>query len=281
MPQYSGISKANPNLARESAIEQERDISETSSNLKVYKSAIHHAAVQISRRPKPDRVPHTSIGTVKESKAATEAAAVAKASHLSIDKLKQYCMSESDFLKWGYPDPNNPELQHPSDPIPPGGSEGTKQLCDRCKVEFVVSPTPAVDCRFHSGRVAPERVEGRRKWIYSCCKLERGSAGCQEGFHVFADRENDVKLSARVPFKYAKDLRGGSKSEQSLDVLGLDCEMICELNPHQRRLTDVQTLPMAPLLLVRRSWMTTARWFSMSTYGRSQLCCELAVCRQH
>lgn len=196
----------------------------------MYKSAIHHAAVQISRRPKPDRVPHTSIGTVKESKAATEAAAVAKASQLSIGKLKQYCLSGEDFLKWGYPDPNNPELQHPSEPIPPGGSEGTRQMCDRCKVEFVVDPSPPNDCRFHSGRVAPERVEGRRKWIYSCCKLERGSAGCQEGHHVFADRENDVKLSARVPFRYAKDLRDGSKSGQYLDVLGLDCEMICELS---------------------------------------------------
>lgn len=194
----------------------------------MYKSAIHHAAVQISRRPKPDSVSHTSIGTVKESKAATEAAAVAKASQLSIAKLRQYCLNEKDFSKWGYPDPSNPELQHPTNRIPPGGSEGTKQTCDRCKVEFVVDPSPLEDCRFHSGRVAPERVEGRRKWIYSCCKMERGTAGCQEGHHVFSDREDDVKLSARIPFRYAKDLRADRKWGQYLDVLGLDCEMICE-----------------------------------------------------
>lgn len=201
----------------------------------MYKSAIHHAAVQISRRIKPDRIPHTSIGTVKQSKAATEAAARAKASHLSAERLKQYRLSNDDFRKWGYPDPENLLLQYPNHPIPPGGSEGTKQTCDRCKVEFVVSPSPSVDCRFHSGRVAPERVDGRRKWIYSCCKMERGSPGCQDGHHVFADREDDEKLAARVPFKYAKDLQDNGKASHHIDVLGLDCEMICALTPENDR----------------------------------------------
>ena len=76
--QYAKILKDNPTLAHESALAQEADTSASTNNLKAYKLAIHQAAVSISRRPVPDRIPHSSIGTVRESRAAQEAEAVAK-----------------------------------------------------------------------------------------------------------------------------------------------------------------------------------------------------------
>ena len=225
---YSTILPTPSGLAQISALEQEREISTSSANLKAYKSAIHHAAVSISRRPKPNRVTHSSVGTMRESRAAVEEAAKRQASRLTRDRVERYCLPLSDFPTWRYPDPTDASL------IVGGGedpsAEGTTQTCSRCKNPFVVSSDNLEgrfgECKFHYGRTAPERIEGRRKWIYSCCGRERGEAGCEEGVHVFTDEEEDKALARRIGFRKVKQCREGLPKD-GMDVVGMDCEMIC------------------------------------------------------
>lgn len=76
--QYAPVLQDKPSLAHESALTQEQDISKATPNLKAYKLAIHQAAVSISKRPVPDSMSHSSIGTVREVRAAQEAEAIAK-----------------------------------------------------------------------------------------------------------------------------------------------------------------------------------------------------------
>lgn len=236
---YAGVLEQQPTLAHESSLAQENDISGTTNNLKAYKSAIHHAAVSISRRPPPDRIPHSSIGTVRESRAAQQAEQLAKASRLSPERLRRYCLSHETMVQWGYPDSTITELVVPSTTCV--SSEGFAQTCYRCKIDFVVSTSQDMgDCIFHHGRTVPERIEGKRVWIYSCCRKERGAAGCEEGVHVFTDNDDDVKLAQRVPYKTTAQIieEKGLKGTKHVDVVGIDCEMISEANLF-RLTTDV------------------------------------------
>lgn len=225
---YSTILPLPSGLASKTALEQEAEISKGSTILKTYKSAIHHAAVSISRRPKPDSAAHTSVGTLKESRAAHDAETKRQAGRLTRDRVECYCLPVSEFSIWRYPDPTDPALISGGGKDPSG--EGSTQNCIRCKVPFLVS---AIDlegrfgeCKFHYGKTAPERVEGRRKWIYSCCDRERGEAGCEDGVHVFTDGEVDTALARRVGFRTVEQVRG-TEAKDGVDVVGMDCEMIC------------------------------------------------------
>lgn len=133
------------------------------------------------------------------------------------------------MVKWGYPDPSDPEIQSPTPRASGKTAEGERRLCDRCKVEFVVSADAPRDCMYHHGRTAPERVDGRRMWIYSCCKAERGSAGCEEGVHVISDRDNDKKLAEVVAYMKTEDVVKDKDRDAVVDIVALDCEMVCEL----------------------------------------------------
>lgn len=219
----------SPELAKQSAIEQELEISTTSTNVASYKRAVHHAAVQVSRREKPDSAQHPSVGTLKESKKATEQAEKEKASKLSADRIERYLLPVSDFEKWRYPLPDDEELVSPKEMQP--DLEGTAQTCNRCKKEFKVSSANLDarfgECHFHHGRLAPERIEGKRKWIYSCCRRERGEAGCEEGVHVFSDGDDDRALAKRVSYVRIGQAGAGGTDTGSV-VLAMDCEMICQ-----------------------------------------------------
>lgn len=198
--------------------------------MRSYKTAIHHAAVNISRRPIPDSLDHPSVGTVKESRIAVESAEKVQASRPTRDRVKDYCLPLDQFVEWRYPDPTDGEL------ITGGGenpsAEGTSQECSRCRTIFVVTPAKDADphgCKFHYGKTAPERIEGRRKWIYSCCGRERGEMGCQDGLHVFTEREDDNKLKSRVGFRTVNQVLEGVKGPRGwVDVVAMDCEMICK-----------------------------------------------------
>lgn len=152
------------------------------------------------------------------------------AGRLTKMRVEKYCLPKAEFAEWGYPDPDDAKLVNP--PLVEPSAEGTEKNCDRCKVAFIVSAEKLAErfgeCRYHHGRTAPERVEGKRKWIYTCCRKERGEAGCEEGIHVFRDGDDDAKLASRVPF-VRTDLLGG---KGALQVVGMDCEMICELLWH-------------------------------------------------
>ncbi|KAL7423563.1 RNA exonuclease 3 [Cryptotrichosporon argae] len=228
---YAPILSSHPELAHESALAQEAEISAGSPNLRAYKTAIHHAAVNISRRPAPDSRTHPSVGTVKEARAATEAVERAAAGQLTAARVAPYRLALDDFAKWRYPDPRNAALTDP--PVEPN-AEGTEQTCERCKVPFVVLSRELDqrlgECTYHYGRPVPERVEGKRKWVYTCCKRERGSAGCEDGVHVFAEKDDDAALARRVAYRtteaIADELRAKGLPVGDAEVVGMDCEMI-------------------------------------------------------
>ncbi|WVR05589.1 hypothetical protein IAU60_002608 [Kwoniella sp. DSM 27419] len=227
---YAPILSLSPDLAHTSAFAQELETLSTSSNPRTYKTAIHHAAVSISRRTPPDSTTHPSVGTVKESRTASDKAEKEKASKLTRTRIERYCLPLADYPTWRYPNPLDERLWGPeagSDP----NAEGTEQTCNRCKVPFIVLfrdlDGRLGECRYHYGRPAPERVEGRRKWIYSCCGRERGEQGCEEGIHVFTDGEDDVKLARRVGYRTVKQCVGdGGGLGAGNEVVAMDCEMI-------------------------------------------------------
>jgi RNA exonuclease 1 len=148
---------------------------------------------------------------------------------LTLDRIEGYLLPLPDFEKWRYPDPNDDFLVNPPE-IKPNG-EGEEQTCGRCKTPFIVSSQRLKErmgeCHYHHGRLAPERIEGKRKWIYSCCKRERGEEGCEEGLHVFNHGDDDTLLARRVPYvRVGKGVDEGNSG--GVEVLGMDCEMICE-----------------------------------------------------
>ncbi|ORX34146.1 hypothetical protein BD324DRAFT_664472 [Kockovaella imperatae] len=231
---YRPLLTEHPDLAHTSALRQEAETSSTCPNIKTYKSAIHHAAVSVSRRAAPDSPTHPSVGTLKESRAAYEKLEKDLAGRLTKEKVAQYLLPLDQFKIWAYPDPRNQDLLN-------GGDEpdcqGIHQTCSRCKKPFVVSSkylqSRSGECQFHYGKIQPERIEGKRKWIYTCCRRERGEAGCEEGIHVFTDGDDDAKLAKRKAFKTVQQVweeRGQAgteaKSKKVADVVGMDCEMI-------------------------------------------------------
>ncbi|OCF31871.1 RNA exonuclease 1 [Kwoniella heveanensis CBS 569] len=227
---YASILHSAPDLAHQSAFAQELETLANSSNPRTYKAAIHHAAVSIMRRPPPDSITHPSVGTVRESRLAFEAAEKERASKLSRKRVEKYCLPLDQFKTWRYPDPRDEALFGPEVGSEPD-AEGTEQTCSRCKVAFVVSSKGLEErfgeCKYHYGRTAPERVEGRRKWIYSCCGRERGDQGCEEGIHVFSDGEDDRVLAKRVGFKTVRQCVGeGGGHGAGNEVVAMDCEMI-------------------------------------------------------
>ncbi|WWC88171.1 uncharacterized protein L201_003076 [Kwoniella dendrophila CBS 6074] len=231
---YSEILHLSPDLAHKSAFDQESETAISSSNVRIYKTAIHQAAVSISRRPIPDNLEHPSIGTVKESRVATEKHEKEKASKLSRNRIKKYLLPLKDFHIWRYPNPENPELYDENlIEIKPDG-EGEEHICSRCKISFIVSSKNieeriknGKECKFHYGKPIPERIEGKRKWIYTCCGKERGELGCQDGIHVFSHEDNDLELSKRFPFKNVNQLvdKEGGLGKYN-NVIAMDCEMI-------------------------------------------------------
>ncbi|KAK4683784.1 RNA exonuclease, partial [Tremellales sp. Uapishka_1] len=224
---YSQVIHLDPTLSQTSTLQQESEISSTASNIRAYKTAIHHAAVSVSRRPPPTSIPHPSIGTLKESRLATELAAKEAAGRLTRDRISGYILSLLDFPLWGYPDPNDTSLTKDDVASDPDG-EGTSQVCARCKIPFIVSSRDIADrvahgeCRFHHGKPQPERVEGKRKWIYSCCGKERGESGCEDGVHVFSEGGDDRLLAKRYGYKDTREIG----NDGGVDVVGMDCEMI-------------------------------------------------------
>ncbi|KLT45408.1 ribonuclease H-like protein [Cutaneotrichosporon oleaginosum] len=223
---YSRVLDQHPKLAQESALNQEDETSRNTRSIKAYKMAIHQAAVSISRRAPPDRVPHISIGTVKQCRAAAEAAEIAKASKLTTQRVDNLCHDIETLVQWGYPDYNNEELLAPPVII---SSITERQVCDRCKKDFDPNVEYELgDCTFHYGRPRPERREGRRVWLYSCCGKERGAPGCEDGIHVFSFKEDDAKLAALEPYRTTQQVHSQNDilASGAFEIVGMDCEMI-------------------------------------------------------
>nr|XP_019000061.1 uncharacterized protein I203_07218 [Kwoniella mangroviensis CBS 8507]OCF63522.1 hypothetical protein I203_07218 [Kwoniella mangroviensis CBS 8507] len=231
---YAPILHLSPDLAHTSAFSQESETAAASSNVRIYKTAIHQAAVSISKRIPPDKLDHPSIGTVKESRVAHEVAEKEKLSKLSRGKIDKYCLPLDQFEIWRYPNPQDNSLTDINPEEVKIDGEREERVCNRCKVSFVVSSKNIEErmkngeCKYHYGRTLPERIEGRRKWIYTCCGKERGEVGCQDYIHVFSEEDDDRKLARRVPYKTTEQVIG--KGDGGLgkwnEVVAMDCEMI-------------------------------------------------------
>lgn len=162
-----------------------------------------------------------------------DAAEKAAAGRLSKNRIKRYLMT--DWEKWRYPDPTGNSLDRSEAGCEPN-LEGHVQTCSRCKLDYTVTADVSDrfgECLFHHGRLAPERVEGQRKWLFSCCGKERGREGCEEGVHVFSESDDDVLLNRREGYltvaEVAEQLKAKGKGSAGwLDVVGIDCEMIRE-----------------------------------------------------
>lgn len=223
----------DPDLASKSSLEEEAEISASSADLKAYKRAIHHAAVSVSRRIPPTSLEHPSVGTVRQAREATAKAEKAAASRLTRKRCERYLLPLSDFEKWRYPDPRNTALLDKGDSDEDG--LGSMQKCDRCESDFKVSTVNLEgrkgECMYHHGKVLPERIEGKKKWVYSCCHAERGAPGCERAVHVFSERDDDEKLANRVGFKTVREQAEENakigRVQAFAEVVGVDCEMIC------------------------------------------------------
>ena len=157
-----------------------------------------------------------------------EAAEKRAAGRLSRARIKPYLMH--DWEKWRYPDPSGKTIDRTEAGCQPN-LEGHVQTCSRCKLDYTVTADISDrfgECLFHHGRLAPERVEGQRKWLFSCCGKERGREGCEEGVHVFSEGGDDILLNQRQGYKSVQEIAGSSKPHAWLDVVGIDCEMIRE-----------------------------------------------------
>jgi RNA exonuclease 1 len=231
--QYTPVSALDPSLASRSATAEELDISASSPDLASYKRAIHHTAVSISRRPPPDSLDHPSVGTARVSRTATTKADKEAAGRLTRKRCERYILPRSAYETWRYPDPADISLLH-GDQKP--DAAGTSQKCDRCQADFLVTTSAFSErkgeCVYHYGKLLPDKIEGKRTWAYTCCRKDRASAGCHKGVHVFNEREDDEKLASRVSFRTVRaeteENRRLGRAEAFADVVGMDCEMICE-----------------------------------------------------
>ncbi len=187
------------------------------------------------------------MGTVSDSAKKVAEVETRKASRLTKTRLDPYLLERDELVKWRY---------MTDIPEGPGGTEpdalGQVKTCDRCRVEFTVSDTidyvamaaqrERGECIHHWGRLMPIRQEGRKIWVYSCCREPRGSEGCSDGLHVFKDGdarglestredtdEGDKLLHKRLEFKLVAEVRKEAGKEQKpQDVVAMDCEMICK-----------------------------------------------------
>ncbi|KAF9091719.1 RNA exonuclease 3 [Mortierella sp. GBA35] len=98
--------------------------------------------------------------------------------------------------------------------------------CDRCSKMFEVSDDlDGVDmraCHYHQMRLRNKLHNGDKIKYFPCCDAPQGSAGCQDGPHVFKEDEF-IELHCRIPFIEApKSCLGGNKPHS---VVAMDCEM--------------------------------------------------------
>ncbi len=246
--QYIHVYPGHPDLAGQHATEQELAIA-AATNKATYHSNVQSALISIRARTKPDTIDSPFVGTVAASVKKVADVEARKASQLSRKRLRRYLLPLDEYAQWGY------MLKVPE---APGGTEpeavGQTKTCDRCRVDFTVSN--AVDyatmaeqrekgeCIFHWGRPMPIRQDGRKLWVYSCCREPRGSEGCTDGLHVFKDGDargldatledkerGDLALHQRVEFKEIEDIVQEAAlpmERKTQDVVAMDCEMICQ-----------------------------------------------------
>ncbi|KAG5639273.1 hypothetical protein H0H81_004934 [Sphagnurus paluster] len=155
---YHEILPKNPTIASEHALKQEEEIYSKSSKL-TYRNetqAIIQCAGALKRRPLPDSLSHTSVGTEGDLSARAEARKSIQALRLTRNHLESFVMSKEDMLRWGYfvDIPEGPGGIEPS-------LEGKVAKCERCAQPFLVKRKEVADnCIHHWGKPFTTKVNG-------------------------------------------------------------------------------------------------------------------------
>lgn len=246
--QYTHLHSLDPDLASRSALSQERETASVTSQVS-YGPAIHQALIEIRSRPLPRELTSPYIGTVKEVREKVRLEDEKRRERLDARVLAPLLLPLDEYEAWGYVSSVPSDVKGDSEPT----ALGQSRICGRCNTSFIVSAsvsyldldrsTTQRECRYHWGRVAPERVEGRKVWLYSCCKAPRGSEGCEEGLHVFSDDVKGLEVTPeqreeacrvmhqRRAFKTTGEVREGLvDGGRTMDVVAIDCEMISKLS---------------------------------------------------
>ncbi|KAK1236481.1 RNA exonuclease 3 [Marasmius sp. AFHP31] len=215
---YERVLPNNPSLASEHALKQEEEVYSKSGKT-TYRHAVIQSVAALKRRPVPDSISHSSVGTEGEIAARIEAEKSLKSLRLTRSNLQPYIHSIPDLEKWGYlvEIPDGPGGDEPS-------IEGKLAKCERCGDPFMVNRNPNPnECLHHWGRPYGRQVDGKRTRVYSCCSKTVGEEGCVHGPHVFYESDPTI-LHKRHAFSKLPSTTSGKST--SLDVAALDCEMI-------------------------------------------------------
>ncbi|KAH8830486.1 ribonuclease H-like protein [Flagelloscypha sp. PMI_526] len=216
---YHNILDLDPTLASDHALRQEAEVYETSTKAS-YRNAVIQSVGAIKRRPIPDKIFHSSVGTEGDIVARKASEKALKNLFLTKAHLEPFVHSVEELEKWGF------LLQVPDGP---GGERPFHEgmiTCDRCKVQFLVQKDvdDPMECKFHWGRIQTRNVGGERTRVYDCCSQPTSEAGgCTSGRHVFYEKEPE-ELHARHAFSELLPVKPEGNPTQ-LDVIALDCEM--------------------------------------------------------
>ncbi|CED84226.1 3'-5' exonuclease [Phaffia rhodozyma] len=240
---YRPILKLDGSLPARHALAQEQDAYKKGRTS--YKNALSNMLISIRKRPPPDFLMHSSIGTQAESLRASASLAQREASKITYASIAPFLLPLENFGLWDYA-VDVPSFEGGTSPH----QEGTNQICERCAKEFLVPLNGEAGiekgqdkCWYHWGRKRWGKDQGIRTQLATCCQLPFNSQGCTTATsHVFADKSIDG-LHSQLAFVRSEDIQaaeeskaGRNRSEVSegwgelmpgqLRLLGMDCEML-------------------------------------------------------
>jgi RNA exonuclease 1 len=170
---YHDILPLNPALASDHALKQEEEVYNKSSKMtyrnvsvllpssphkgqSISLQAIIQCAGALKRRPVPDSLSHTSVGTESELLARAESRKTLDSLRLTYEILEPYVLSISDLVTWGYfvQIPEGTGGDNPS-------QEGKVAKCERCTQPFLVKRQEEADeCIYHWGKPYTTKING-------------------------------------------------------------------------------------------------------------------------
>ncbi|KAG5457780.1 MAG: hypothetical protein BJ554DRAFT_2127 [Olpidium bornovanus] len=240
---YTRLQSQSLPLAREHAVAQEARVYRISDKHS-YTINAAGALSRLKHRPEAKNCEDTGIdgeyppkgGAGFPGDKANDPASAARGRLLTTHVFK--ALSVEDVLPLALPVEKLDQFGYPVDvpPAQPGAAEPVPALrvCERCSRKFdpLFSSADSVECTFHWGRPAVDRVGGQREKLYTCCRASIGSSGgCEVGPHVWVQKDL-AQLHAAEPFVQAPlpwSSGDAGRPVERRSVIGIDCEMVREL----------------------------------------------------
>ncbi|TFL05888.1 ribonuclease H-like protein [Pterulicium gracile] len=217
---YSDILQANPDLASDHTLRQEKEVYDTATKT-TYRNAIISTIARLKKRTLPDSPSHDSVGTEGDVQEKKDKKAAISSIKLTRALLEPYILSEEEMKTWGYftEVPQDPGGSNPS-------SEGKTAKCERCTQPFQVKRKDEADsCSFHWGKPFSRQIVGEKVRVFTCCSRPVSEGGgCSVGPHVFYE-SSLPDLHSRHSFSMLKEAQEDD-ADSALPVVALDCEMI-------------------------------------------------------